>query len=138
MRILALDTGDVWTGTALSDPLGIIATPFQTVPTKELHSFLEATIQEKGVSTIVIGHPITMKGLHSAQTEKVEKTHKELQEQFPGCEFILWDERLTSQQADKLHKARTQKEKQASHSIAAALILQSYLQHLEFKRATDQ
>lgn len=137
MRILALDIGDVWTGSAISDLLRIISKPFETVESKNLSAFLKKTIEEQTVDTIIIGHPITMKGTQSAQTLKVEQHCEQLKIEFPNCTFILWDERLTSKHAEKTQHARTAQEKRASHSIAAAYILQLYLQHLEFKSLTD-
>lgn len=128
MKILALDIGDVWTGTALSDASGIFARPYQTAETKKLTQFLEELFAKESIEQIVIGHPRTMKGTSSDQTKKVEKAKEELEKQFANKKFILWDERLSSKRAESLKKARTKEEKIKSHSIAAAFILESYLQ----------
>lgn len=130
MKILALDIGDVWTGTAISDPLGIIAKPYKTVPTKALIDELKIIIEQEKVTRIVIGHPKTMRGTISEQTKKTEDAAKKLKDTYPAMQWILWDERLSSKRADSLKKFKSKEEKQASHSIAAAFILSSYLESL--------
>jgi putative holliday junction resolvase len=130
MKILALDIGDVWTGTALSDALGMFAKPYQTTESKNLLSFLRDLFAKESIQKIIIGHPRTMKGTSSEQTKKVEESKLKLEQEFPNKTFILWDERLSSKRADLLKKAKTKEEKIKSHSVAAAFILESYLQYL--------
>lgn len=134
MKILALDIGDVWTGTALSDALALFAKPYQTAETNTLVSFLSELFKKEIIQTIIIGHPRTMKGTSSDQTKKVEEAKVKLEKEFPDKTFLLWDERLSSKRADTLKKAVTKEEKIKSHSIAAAFILESYLQ---FARPID-
>jgi len=130
MKILALDIGDVWTGTAISDPLGIIAKPYKTVTTKDLIGALKTIIEQEKVSRIVIGWPKTMRGTISEQTKKTEEVAEHLKSAYPNVQWILWDERLSSKRADSLKKLKSKEEKIASHSIAAAFILSSYLESL--------
>ncbi len=127
MKTLALDIGDVWTGSALSDALGMFARPYQTVETIHLTPFITNILQQEPITTIVIGHPRTMSGGKSQQTEKVEAFHLQLQQQFPNIAWILWDERLSSKRADQLKKGISKDDKKQSHSVAAAFILSSYL-----------
>lgn len=134
MKILGLDVGDRWTGTAISDALGMFARPYQTIETPKLSDFLTQVIEKESIQTVVVGYPKTLKGTESEQTKKVIETVDQLKKAFPNIAWQLWDERLTSQQADKIKKARTKEEKIKSHSIAAALILGSYLDHLAFKK----
>lgn len=134
MKILALDIGDAWTGTALSDALGMFAKPYQTAETSKLVSFLSDLFKKETIQTIIIGHPRTMKGTSSEQTKKVETAKVALEKEFPDKKFILWDERLSSKRADALKRATNKEEKIKSHSIAAAFILESYLQ---FSRPTE-
>jgi len=129
MKILALDLGDVWTGTALSDGLKMFARPYQTVKTPDLVSFLEATFKEHKISAVVVGYPKTLKGTESQQTLKIVKEKEELAKQFPQFEWVLWDERMTSKQAQKIKNKK--EDKQKIHSIAAALILETYLMYLQ-------
>jgi len=132
MKILGLDLGDQWVGTAISDELGMFARPYKTVQLHELDNFLKTTIAEHNISTIIVGYPRTMRGTESDQTKKVREKKEELEKQYPAITWMLWDERLTSKQADKLKKAKTKEEKIESHSIAAAFILSSYLDHRAF------
>ncbi|MFA6263523.1 MAG: Holliday junction resolvase RuvX [Candidatus Babeliales bacterium] len=140
MRILALDLGDRWVGTALSDALGITCKPYKTVTVPELHDFLRVVIPQERVTTVVIGYPKTFSGGQSDQTRKVVAVKEKLEQQFGtvndvAIAWILWDERLSSKRAAELvQKARTPEEKQKSHSIAAAFILQNYLDHLALSR----
>ena len=129
MRIIALDLGDTWTGSALSDPLAIIAKPYKTIATNQLVPFLHETLSQHEIKTIVIGNPITLRGTISEQTKKVHAKKKDLEKEFPQHSFILWDERLTSKQASKLKSSKTKEEKLQAHSIAAAFILETYLQY---------
>lgn len=128
MKILALDIGDAWTGSAISDALGLVAKPYQTVQTGDLQAFLNNIFQQETVQTIIIGHPKTMRGTASQQTKKVEEVKEALEKEFPHKKFLLWDERLSSKRAQTLKNARSKEEKAKSHSIAAAFILETYLQ----------
>lgn len=132
MKALALDLGDVWTGTALSDPLKITARPHKTVATRELHDFLGTLFAEERIDTVVLGYPKTMKGTESDQTRKIKVMGKEIEEKFPDKNYVWWDERLTSQQADKIKRPKSKADKQESHSVAAALVLMGYLDSLNF------
>jgi len=131
MKILALDVGDRWTGTAISDPTGTFARPHQTIKTKDIKQFIVDTIQQEQLQQIVVGHPRTLGGKKSEQTTKTENLKTELEKQFPHVEWILWDERLTSKMAAKTKKKKTKEDKLKSHSIAAAFILDSYLIYLQ-------
>lgn len=127
MKALALDVGDAWTGTALSDDIGLTARPYQTIATGDLYVFLEELLKREPITTIIIGYPITMKGTQSAQTHKVLALKDKLQRHFSSIEFKLFDERMTSKQAAHIKPAKNKQDKLASHSLAAALILSTYL-----------
>lgn len=127
MKTLALDLGDAWVGTAISDELGITARPYQTVKPQELVDFLKKIISTEQINTIVVGYPKTMRGTESEQTKKIVAQKEELEAQFPGIKWVLWDERLSSKQAAGIKKTKTKEDKIASHSVAAAVILTGYL-----------
>jgi len=142
MKILALDIGDVWTGTAISDPTATFARPYQTVKTTELEQFLAEKIKIENLEKIVVGHPKTLKGTESEQTKKIKEHKEKLEKKFSSVSWILWDERLTSKMAAKSKKRKSNtsskkirqaqaEDKIKSHSIAAAFILDSYLIYLQ-------
>ncbi|MGE0009329.1 MAG: Holliday junction resolvase RuvX [Candidatus Babeliales bacterium] len=134
MKLLGLDIGDQWTGIAISDDLHIIASPHHTVASKYLESTLTKLFGTEKIQTVVVGYPITMKGTESDQTRKVVAHKEELAQLFPFIEWVLWDERLSSKQANAIKHAKTKEEKLKQHSMAAALILKSYLDHLAYKK----
>lgn len=136
MKIMALDLGDVWTGTALSDSMQMLAKPYQTVKTVDLKNFLTTLLKEEKIATFVVGYPKTLEGRESDQTRKVVLMKEDLERTFCIQNWILWDERLTSKQANMLRSGRYDKQK--LHSIAAALILETYLMHLTFERFKNE
>ncbi|GAG15217.1 unnamed protein product, partial [marine sediment metagenome] len=131
MKILALDIGDQWTGTAISDPTGTFARPYKTVKTVELEQFIAQTIEKEQLQQIIIGHPKTLGGKKSEQTKKTEELKEKLEKKFSVVQWKLWDERLTSKMASRTKKAKTKQDKLQAHSIAAAFILDSYLIYLQ-------
>ena len=133
-KIMALDLGDQWVGIALSDTTQTFARPYTTVTADELEAFLEKTLQEEQIGQIIVGHPITMKGGQSIQTQKVITTKERLEKEFKQVPFILWDERLSSQRAETLGKKKGKEEKLRSHARAAAFILDSYLTYLQAQK----
>ena len=136
MKILALDIGDRWTGSALSDPLCMFAHPYKTVQTVELKEFIKKIIDQEQVKTIVIGYPQTLRGTESEQTKKIITIAADLEQSFSTIDWVMWDERFTSKQAKKLKKVKNKEEKRLLHTIAAAFILTGYLDHLYFKKET--
>lgn len=142
MKILALDLGDKWIGSAISDALGITCRPYKTIDIKETQLFLEKVIKDENISIVVMGKPITFSGQESKQTIKIMKTAKKLEEEIgPKFEnkikWILWDERLSSKRAADLKQKRfkTKEDKINSHSVAAAFILQTYLDNLAYQKS---
>ena len=127
MKLVGLDLGDTWIGTAITDALGMFARPYQTTTPKELVAFLTTLFATEQINKVIIGYPKTMKGTESEQTKKVVETKEKLAALFPQITFILWDERLSSKRADTLKHAKTKEDKIKSHSVAAAFILSSYL-----------
>jgi putative Holliday junction resolvase len=134
-KILALDIGDVWTGIAITDAQALLARPL----TATLSMQLIATVQQLGVeheiAHIVVGHPITMGGVKSAQTLRVEEVYAQLRDQFPAYSWSLWDERLSSKRAAQvggkkpLNKQQLQEKKLKEQARAAAFILEGYLMY---------
>lgn len=135
MRILALDHGTVRIGVALSDELKMIATPLEFIPAEPFADFLKRLkdlLREKEVELILIGMPRNMDGSYGPATEKVRQFIVVLKEAVM-TPIKAWDERLTSVQANKMmieNKVRRDQRKGKVDKMAAAILLQSYLDSL--------
>lgn len=127
MKTAALDIGDVWTGIALSDALGITVKPYHTAQTPDLMDYLTTLFSKETISTVIVGLPRTMKGTDSQQTEKVRAHFEILKSVFPTMVWKLWDERLSSKRAAHIKPSTSKEDKIKSHAIAAAFILENYL-----------
>jgi len=137
-KILALDLGDRWVGVAISDPLGFFARPLTTVEAHKLNDFLTPAIVQENITTIVVGHPKTLRGTNSQQTDKVVTHVEALKQLFPLVAWQLWDERLTSKQASTIKQEKTKEDRVKSHALAAAIILQSYLEYLRLIKKSEE
>jgi putative pre-16S rRNA nuclease len=132
-RILAIDYGSRRMGLAVSDPLGITAQGLETLERKNKRADfgrLERTIREYQVREIVLGNPLRMSGQEGTQSQKVAAFAEALRERFQ-LPVHLWDERLTSAEANRLLReaeVSVKKRAQAVDRMAAVLILQSFLQ----------
>lgn len=129
---MALDYGDVRIGIAFSDLLQTIASPFQTYRRKtlaeDLNYFLNL-VKEKEVSKIILGLPVNMDGSVGERALKTKEFGEELSK-ATGLEVEYVDERLTSVEAEEIlisSGVRREKRKEVIDKIAAALILESYL-----------
>ena len=135
-RILAIDYGSKKIGLALSDPLRIIAKPFNTINNisyDNLLNYLKNMILEYSINEIVIGLPITLKNSFSAQTIIV-KEFIELLKNDLSIKITLVDERLSSIEAKKSliqQGIKTGHNKKEIDKTAAAIFLQSYLNQIE-------
>ena len=140
-RILALDLGQVRTGVAVSDSLGWTAQPIgviKTCPYQKAVARIRDLVRQYEVGTIVVGMPYNMTGSEGPQAAWVRQFAKRLARAVKGTEIAFWDERLTTFEAEELlieSGMRGPKRKQHRDKIAAALILQSYLEHLRSSAA---
>ncbi|MEG1710222.1 MAG: Holliday junction resolvase RuvX [Clostridia bacterium] len=131
-RVLALDVGDRRIGLALSDPMKIIANPYDTLFRSEIKTDLKALaalIVDKEVDTIVCGLPKNMNNEESIQTSKTREFIEQLKE-YTTVKVIFIDERLTTVSAQRVlieGNVRRDKRKNVVDKVAATLILQSYL-----------
>jgi len=132
-RILAIDYGSRRMGLAVSDPLGITAQGLETMQRRNKRAdlaYLERVIRKHEVKEIVVGYPLKMSGEKGPQSERVAEFATELRRQF-GLQVHLWDERLTSAEANRLLREAElsiEKRARAVDRMAAVLILQSFLQ----------
>ena len=138
MRILGLDYGSKTVGVAVSDPLGLTAQKVETIWRKQENKLrrtlarIEELIAEYEVEKIVLGFP---KNMNNTVGERAEKALEfgEMLKKRTGLEVIMWDERLTTVEADRtLIEAGVRREnsKQYLDGIAAVFILQGYLDSL--------
>lgn len=120
-------------GLAVSDALGITAQGLETLQRKNRRSDfarLERVIRENQIQEIVLGYPLRMSGQEGTQSQKVAEFAEELRRKFE-LPVHLWDERLTSAEANRLLREADlsiQRRAQAVDRIAATLILQSFMQ----------
>ena len=132
-RILGLDVGSKTIGLAVSDPLGITAQGLETIrrQNKRLDfEHLARIIQQYSVSEIVVGYPLRLSGAEGTQSEKMRQFAEELRKRF-GLPVHLWDERLTSSEANRiLREADLSIKKRAGavDRMAAVLILQNWME----------
>ena len=133
-RVLALDYGMKRIGIAVSDPGAIISQSSGFLyhdPEDRWIEEIEDMIQRQGIGSVVLGLPLNMDGSDSPLCRTVKQLAETLKDRLriPVC---LWDERLTTRQAEKLlisGNVRRKKRKIHVDGVAAALLLQSYLEY---------
>lgn len=138
MRIMGLDYGSKTVGVAISDSLLLTAQGIETIERKEENKLrktlarIEALIKEYEVEKIILGLPLNM---NDTVGERAEKTleFKAMLERRTGLEVIMWDERLTTVEAEQIlieSNVRREERKKYIDKIAAGFILQGYLDSL--------
>ncbi|MDR1927936.1 MAG: Holliday junction resolvase RuvX [Oscillospiraceae bacterium] len=129
---LGIDYGDVRTGVAVSDTMGVLASPVQVIQSdsrKKLLTALCAIAKERGAGAIVLGLPLNMDGSRGERAIGCEALAKQL-EARTGLPVVLWDERLSTVAAHRalsVVNVRGQKRKRVVDAVAAVMILQGYL-----------
>ncbi|MBR2915983.1 MAG: Holliday junction resolvase RuvX [Clostridia bacterium] len=130
--VLGIDFGDSRTGFAISDSLEMMASTVETFKEKNMKKVVLRAVElqkELGADKIVLGFPKNMNGTVGDRGKKSQKFAKELRT-LTDVPVILWDERLTTVSAHNLMNetnVRGAKRKDSVDKIAAAFILQSYL-----------
>lgn len=135
MRIMGLDYGSKTVGVAVSDPLRITAQGIETITRKDENKLrktcarIEALIAEYEVGCIVLGFP---KHMNNDIGERAEKAIEfgEMLKRRTGLEVVMWDERLTTVEAERTlieNHVRRENRKKFIDKIAAVFILQGYL-----------
>ena len=141
--ILGLDIGDVRTGVAISDELGIAAHPLCTIRRKSrkaLLAELQQLVTAHNVEQIVVGLPLQLDGETGTQAKKIKQFAERLEQQV-NLPIVFWDESFTTFEAAQiLHgtKRRRKKRKQVIDQVAAVLILEGYLEELRNSKRTSQ
>lgn len=135
MRLIGLDYGTKTVGVALSDRLGVTAQPIETITRKSPNKLrrtlarIEALIAEHDVEKIILGYP---KNMNNTIGTRAKETilFKEQLERRTGLPVVLWDERLTTMESERILMSggvRRENRKEVIDQLAAAIILQSYM-----------
>lgn len=135
MRVMGLDYGSKTIGVAISDPLGLTAQGIEIICREEENKLrkslrrIEELIKEYQVEEIVLGFP---KNMNNTIGERAEKSLqlKETLERRCKLPVIMWDERLTTVEANRtLMESKVRRENRSKYvdMIAAVFILQGYL-----------
>ena len=130
-KALGIDLGDARVGVAISDDLGMLAHPLETIHVKssDVKKRILALAAERGAQTIVVGMPRNMDGSYGAAATK-SKEFIEALRSSTEIKVIAWDERLTTVSAQRsLHEAgkNTKKQRPIIDQVAAQIILQCWL-----------
>ncbi len=142
-RILALDVGRRRIGVALSDGLGVTAQGLDTIVRKNKREDLAVLARlaaEGGVSLILVGHPLNMSGTEGRQAEWVRRFSEDLAG-HTRLPVKLWDERLTTQEAERVLRASgisIAKRGRAVDRLSAVILLQSYLDSVAMAGESEQ
>ena len=142
MRLMGLDYGSKTVGVAVSDPLGRTAQGVETVWRKQENKLrqtmarIEELISEYQVERIVLGYP---KNMNNTVGERAVKSleFKEKLEKRTGLPVVMWDERLTTAEAERTLMetgVRRENRKQFLDQMAAVLILQGYLDRMNMNK----
>lgn len=135
-RIIAIDFGLKRTGLAVTDPLKIIGSPLETIPSSDLFQWLKAYFAREPVERIVVGMPSRLDQSDTHITHDVVKLIEKLKGSFPNIPVTEIDERFTSKLAMQSMvmggmKKKDRQKKENVDKISAAIILQSYLDQIQ-------
>ncbi|MCI9162433.1 MAG: Holliday junction resolvase RuvX [Lachnospiraceae bacterium] len=141
MRMLGLDYGAKTVGVAVSDSLGVTAHGVETITRKEENKLrrtlarIEELAREYQIETIILGYP---KNMDDSVGERAKKTEefRDMLIRRTGLPVILWDERLTTMEANEIlieSGVRREDRKRVIDKIAAVLILRSYMDFVQEK-----
>jgi putative Holliday junction resolvase len=131
---LGIDYGEVRTGVAVSDAMGILASPvavLRATSEKALFAEIARISAERGATHIVLGYPRNMDGTAGAKAQKCEQIAERLRRRL-NLPVTLWDERLSTVSAHRTLNevnVRGQKRKDIVDAVAAVTILQGYLDY---------
>ncbi len=131
-RMVGIDYGRARVGVAMSDPLGIFASPLETVPGTKIIDYLRKLCDSEQVGRFVVGYPKNLDGRPAEAAADVDAFLKQLAKALPKIPVSLEDERFTSVLAHRAMidggmKKSDRRKKESVDRISAAIILQSYM-----------
>ena len=142
MRVLAIDFGMKRMGLAISDALGITAQGLPTLTRTRLDDDLgkiRALTEEYATERVIVGNPLGHGGGETSMSRHVAEFAEKLRRRV-SCPVDLWDERLTSVEANRTLREvglSLGKRKQAVDRVAATILLQSYIDFLANERSRN-
>jgi putative Holliday junction resolvase len=139
-RILGIDLGKARIGVAVSDELGMLAHPLETIPAgKGATRRIVQIVREKNAERVIVGLPRHMNGSVGESAADALAFAKELRALVP-CEVVTWDERLSTTAASRALRdsgRKTRNSRQVIDQVAAQMILQGYLDSLQAPSIPD-
>lgn len=131
-RIVGVDFGERRVGIAVSDPTGLIARTAGIIERRsdqQAAEHIARLVQEWNAEAVVVGLPLNADGSEGFQARRVRRFAALLQEVVGECPIILWDESLSSIEAQDLlaERGKSSRRRRYHDDVAAAVILQSYL-----------
>lgn len=139
-RILGIDLGEARIGVAVSDELGMLAHPVETIPAKgDAAKRIAELVKEKDAERVVIGLPRHMNGTVGAGAAEALAFADKLRARV-SCEVITWDERMTTMAAARALRESGQSSRNSRgviDQVAAQMILQGYLDGLQAARSLE-
>ena len=140
-RLLGIDHGDSRIGLAISDELGSFAHPYRTLQSgARVMDEIRGIVERERISGIVIGLPKNMDGTIGPSAAKAKSFGEQLSQVIPATKILFWDERLTTREAQRvLHAAgkNTKQSKKMIDQVAAQIMLQNYLDSLQWARLSN-
>jgi putative pre-16S rRNA nuclease len=142
-RFLGIDFGKVRLGLAISDELGFMSHPLETLRMRDVNEVTKRIgeiVREKDVQRVVVGLPRNMDGSHGSSAEEALAFATKLRGHL-SCDVVTWDERLTTVSANRaLREAgrRTRETRGYVDQVAAQMILQDYLDRLQAIAASEK
>jgi putative Holliday junction resolvase len=130
-KALGIDLGEARVGVAVSDDLGMLAHPLETISVKttDVKKRILTLAADRGAQTIIVGMPRNMDGTYGPAATKAKEFIEALRSSTE-IKIIGWDERLTTVSAQRsLHEAgkNTKKQRPIIDQVAAQIILQGWL-----------
>jgi putative Holliday junction resolvase len=142
MRWLGIDYGDKRMGIAISDELQSFAHPYRTLQSdSQLLPEIRKVVERERVGGIIVGLPKNMDGSLGPSAAKAQSFASRLKTELVSVKILLWDERLTTVEAQKaLHLAgkNAKQSKKMIDQVAAQILLQSYLDSLQWTQALEE
>jgi putative Holliday junction resolvase len=139
-RILGIDLGRARIGVAVSDELGMLAHPVETIPAqKDAAARIAEIVREKNAERVVIGLPRHMNGSVGVGAAEAISFAEKLRARV-SCEVVTWDERMTTMAANRALRESGQKSRDSRSvidQVAAQMILQGYLDALQTGRGPE-